>query len=165
MTPLRYFVIALAAGAALAALASDAAAVGGGCSGPHCNQTAYPRLTLFGCNKGNLPAFQAAPWYLYWPYDGHFLTPAPVTRFTGHRPPGISPLTPTSCSRVRRVRLDSRRPAPVMLPPRPMRRSEREGSGQPSTVRCLRVFPCHSSSNPSGSPPRDVYLGETSREG
>lgn len=26
----------------------------------------------------NLPAFQAAPWYLYWPYDGHFLTPAPV---------------------------------------------------------------------------------------
>jgi hypothetical protein len=20
----------------------------------------------------------AAPWYLYWPYDAHFLTPAPV---------------------------------------------------------------------------------------
>jgi len=25
-----------------------------------------------------VPVFQAAPWYLYWPYDAHFLTPAPV---------------------------------------------------------------------------------------
>lgn len=25
-----------------------------------------------------LPVYQAAPWYLYWPYDGHFLTPAPI---------------------------------------------------------------------------------------
>ena len=25
-----------------------------------------------------LPVFMAAPWYLYWPYDAHFLTPAPV---------------------------------------------------------------------------------------
>jgi hypothetical protein len=25
-----------------------------------------------------LPVFQAAPWYLYWPYDAHFLTPAPM---------------------------------------------------------------------------------------
>lgn len=22
--------------------------------------------------------YQAAPWYLYWPYDAHFQTPAPV---------------------------------------------------------------------------------------
>lgn len=22
--------------------------------------------------------FMAAPWYLYWPYDAHFMTPAPV---------------------------------------------------------------------------------------
>jgi hypothetical protein len=25
-----------------------------------------------------LPVFQAAPWYLYWPYDAHFQTPAPI---------------------------------------------------------------------------------------
>ncbi len=25
-----------------------------------------------------LPVFMAAPWYLYWPYDAHFMTPAPV---------------------------------------------------------------------------------------
>ncbi len=30
-------------------------------------------------HKQPMPAFQAAPWYLYWPYDGHFLTPAPLT--------------------------------------------------------------------------------------
>ncbi|MFM8272912.1 MAG: hypothetical protein ACKODX_11340 [Gemmata sp.] len=29
--------------------------------------------------KPKLPVFQAAPWYQYWPYDGHFMTPAPVT--------------------------------------------------------------------------------------
>jgi len=28
--------------------------------------------------KQPLPAFQAAPWYLYWPYNGHFMTPAPL---------------------------------------------------------------------------------------
>ena len=28
--------------------------------------------------KPQLPVFQAAPWYNYWPYDGHFLTPAPI---------------------------------------------------------------------------------------
>src|SRR5258708_6840811 len=24
------------------------------------------------------PPFQAAPWYLYWPYDAHFQLPAPI---------------------------------------------------------------------------------------
>ncbi len=28
--------------------------------------------------KQSLPAFQAAPWYLYFPYNGHFQTPAPI---------------------------------------------------------------------------------------
>ena len=28
--------------------------------------------------KQSLPAFQAAPWYLYFPYNGHFQTPAPL---------------------------------------------------------------------------------------
>ena len=35
-----------------------------------------------------LPAFQAAPWYLYWPYNGHFQTPAPLYgQF--YAPPGM----------------------------------------------------------------------------
>ena len=51
----------------------------GGCKGPFCNQPRYPTLMAFmGHGHGNLPTFQAAPWYLYWPYDAHFLTPAPV---------------------------------------------------------------------------------------
>lgn len=25
-----------------------------------------------------VPTFQAAPWYLYWPYNAHFMTPAPL---------------------------------------------------------------------------------------
>ena len=29
-------------------------------------------------HKPRLPVYLAAPWYLYWPYDAHFLTPAPV---------------------------------------------------------------------------------------
>ena len=33
---------------------------------------------LFKSHQPKLPTFQAAPWYLYWPYDGHFLTPAPI---------------------------------------------------------------------------------------
>ena len=30
-------------------------------------------------HKAPVPAFQAAPWYLYWPYNAHFQTPAPLT--------------------------------------------------------------------------------------
>jgi hypothetical protein len=33
-----------------------------------------------------VPTIQAAPWYLYWPYDGHFQTPAPVSA-----PPQLPP--------------------------------------------------------------------------
>ena len=28
--------------------------------------------------KNPLPAFQAAPWYMYFPYNAHFQTPAPL---------------------------------------------------------------------------------------
>ncbi|MBA4067392.1 MAG: hypothetical protein C0501_27520 [Isosphaera sp.] len=92
---IRAFVIALAAGAALAASAGDAPAAGG-CNGPFCNQAAYPNYhTLFGHKHKNLPAFQAAPWYLYWPYDGHFLTPAPIGgAFYGPPTPGNFPVNP-----------------------------------------------------------------------
>lgn len=33
-------------------------------------------------------AFLAAPWYLYWPYDAHFQTPAPIYG-TWYPPPNI----------------------------------------------------------------------------
>jgi hypothetical protein len=95
MTPIRSLVIAIAAVAALAATAGDAAAWGGKCNGPFCNQGAYPsRTSLFG-GHGNMPVYQAAPWYLYWPYDGHFLTPAPVTgAFYGPPTAGNFPVNP-----------------------------------------------------------------------
>jgi len=47
----------------------------GGCSGPFCQQPG-PRLPLF--RQTPVPAFQAAPWYLYWGYNQHFMTPAPM---------------------------------------------------------------------------------------
>lgn len=36
-----------------------------------------PKRGLF-FMKHPVPAFQAAPWYLYWPYTSHFQTPAPL---------------------------------------------------------------------------------------
>lgn len=73
-----------------------AGSYGGGCGGGKCG---YPRYTslagYFGAGCGQLPAYQAAPWYLYWPYDGHFLTPAPVTgAFYGPPTPGNFPVNP-----------------------------------------------------------------------
>ncbi|HEX4613605.1 MAG TPA: hypothetical protein VH092_35815 [Urbifossiella sp.] len=42
-----------------------------------------------------LPAFQAAPWYLYWPYDAHFMTPAPIhAPFYGPPTGGNFPVNP-----------------------------------------------------------------------
>ena len=65
----------------LAANAGVASAFGdkGGCKSP-ATATEYsgPATTLFGAHK-NLPVYQAAPWYNYWPYDAHFLAPAPVS--------------------------------------------------------------------------------------
>jgi len=93
---IRSLVIAVSAAAALAVTAGDAAAWGNKCSGPFCNQVAYPsHNSLFGHSQKNLPAFQAAPWYLYWPYDAHFLTPAPVTgAFYGPPTAGNFPVNP-----------------------------------------------------------------------
>ncbi len=102
MLNFRSLVIAIAAGASLAAAAGTATAAGPGCSGPFCNQSAYPKYYTacgffngtFG-KKAPLPTFQAAPWYLYWPYDAHFLTPAPVTgAFYGPPVPGNFPVNP-----------------------------------------------------------------------
>ncbi len=47
-----------------------------------------PPGALFNRNRGPvLPVFQAAPWYLYWPYDGHFQTVAPPAANAGYYPP------------------------------------------------------------------------------
>jgi hypothetical protein len=35
-----------------------------------------------------LPVYMAAPWYLYWPYDGHFQTIAPMAHGLYYPPPG-----------------------------------------------------------------------------
>src|SRR5438552_4017827 len=91
MKLLRYFALAAAAGLAVAADAGTARAGDPGCAscghgGLGAGKAVPPPTTLFGGFQGGnlfkkqkLPAFQAAPWYQYWPYDGHFLTPAPVS--------------------------------------------------------------------------------------
>jgi hypothetical protein len=100
MLTFRQFLIALGVAAALATTAGTASAVGHPCNGPYCNQAAYPkhRHFLLGAGFGGkqpLPVYQAAPWYLYWPYDAHFLTPAPVTgAFYGPPTPGNFPVNP-----------------------------------------------------------------------
>ncbi|MBN9120852.1 MAG: hypothetical protein J0I06_17160 [Planctomycetes bacterium] len=99
MKLLRHFVIAAAVGLALAAGAGTASAGEKPCIG--CGLGGKPPLapgTLFqggGIHKPKLPAFQAAPWYLYWPYDGHFMTPAPVSGpFYGPPLTGNFPVNP-----------------------------------------------------------------------
>ncbi len=103
MKYLRSFVIAAAAGLALAGTAGTASAWGWGkdsCSGPNCGHAKPPAPTptsLFGGigHKTKLPAFQAAPWYNYWPYDAHFLTPAPISGpFYGPPLTGNFPVNP-----------------------------------------------------------------------
>ena len=99
MTSFRLFLSALGIAAAIAVTAGTASAAGHPCNGPTCNQGAYPKhFTLLSSCFGSrqpLPTFQAAPWYLYWPYDAHFLTPAPVTgAFYGPPTPGNFPVNP-----------------------------------------------------------------------
>ena len=82
MTTVRLFVIALGVAAAWAATAGTASASGHPCNGPFCNQAAYPKYYTLGSHlfgsRQQLPVFQAAPWYLYWPLEAHFGPPAPT---------------------------------------------------------------------------------------
>lgn len=68
------------------------------CKGPFCNQSylaslghgysSHPLLARVTHHHGPiLPVYQAAPWYLYFPYDAHFQTPAPVFGMQ-YPPPG-----------------------------------------------------------------------------
>lgn len=76
---MRHWILA-AAVAAVLGVAADVRAAGFGtpCKGPFCNHHRSPGLSGVGGGGQVLPVYQAAPWYLYWPYDAHFLTPAPV---------------------------------------------------------------------------------------
>lgn len=49
-----------------------------GCGTPYCQGTGY--RPGFGTFFHNYPApvVQAAPWYLYFPYNAHFMTPGPI---------------------------------------------------------------------------------------
>jgi hypothetical protein len=77
---MKKLIIAIAAIAVTAAVATDSRA-SGYCNGPLCQPP--PAVQAGGLFhklfvKQPLPAFQAAPWYLYWPYNAHFMTPAPL---------------------------------------------------------------------------------------
>ena len=91
MISVRKIVFAAAVGLGVAGFGSpaDAAPWNSGCNGPYCNTPRYPTLGsyLFGSRQQPQPTFQAAPWYLYWPYDAHFQTPAPVMA-PHYAPPG-----------------------------------------------------------------------------
>ncbi len=95
MTLTRSLVLALTVAAGLTVTASTASAQfkKGSYGG---NNAHYPKYySLFGSHNNNLPVFQAAPWYLYWPYDAHFMTPAPVTgAFYGPPTAGNFPVNP-----------------------------------------------------------------------
>ena len=88
----------LFAAAAVIAALPTAAQAGGWHGSPFMTQP-HPVRTgpyLFANHHNRqLPAFQAAPWYLYWPYDGHFMTPAPVhAPFYGPPGAGNFPVNP-----------------------------------------------------------------------
>jgi hypothetical protein len=74
---MKKVLLSLAALATMSMLASDASAFGNGPfqAAPRNYPGPFARLLA----PQPLPAFQAAPWYLYWPYNAHFMTPAPLT--------------------------------------------------------------------------------------
>jgi hypothetical protein len=91
MKTLRKILFAAAVLAGFAATATEASAFG---KKTHPAPKYTTAVSAFGGGQP-LPVFQAAPWYLYWPYDGHFLTPAPVQgAFYGPPGPGNFPVNP-----------------------------------------------------------------------
>jgi len=69
----------------------------GGIVGAHFSAKPYWSHEFWGNSfwspRGNLtrmptlPVYMAAPWYLYWPYDGHFQTIAPMAHGLYYPPP------------------------------------------------------------------------------
>jgi hypothetical protein len=65
------------AAVAVALLVADSTAQAAGHANPfNVPGAGYPVAGLF--KRKPLPAFQAAPWYTYWPYNSHFQMPAPL---------------------------------------------------------------------------------------
>ena len=104
MKLLHCLVLTAAAGLVVVADAAPARAWKPGCSscsGGGGGGGAPAPTSLFGgslldrFHKPKLPVYQAAPWYNYWPYDAHFLTPAPVAGpFYGPPLTGNFPVNP-----------------------------------------------------------------------
>ncbi len=64
-------------------------------SHPNAPNGQHAALFFRNFHKTRLPVFQAAPWYNYWPYDGHFQTPAPISgQFYGPPMTGNFPVNP-----------------------------------------------------------------------
>ena len=74
---MKKLMIAVMALTVVALAASQAQA--DGCRGPFCQPQPQSHGVHGLFSKKPLPAFQAAPWYLYWPYNAHFMTPDPLT--------------------------------------------------------------------------------------
>ena len=86
---MKKFLFAVAAAVALLAFAGNAQA-----QSP--NVFEGPRKPIFKSlfHKQPLPAFQAAPWYLYFPYNSHFQTPAPMMGAYSAPPMGGAGMNP-----------------------------------------------------------------------
>lgn len=72
---MKKLIIIAAVAASIDVTATQASAAG--CASPFCQGPGFTWGSLF--QRQPVPAFQAAPWYLYWPYNAHFQTPAPLT--------------------------------------------------------------------------------------
>jgi hypothetical protein len=74
-----------------AAAPAPAPSYGGGGKGHGKLWTKGGFFSMFGggmvSGMPTLPAYMAAPWYLYWPYDGHFQTIAPMAHGLYYPPP------------------------------------------------------------------------------
>ena len=81
---MKKFLIAVAAVMGLLAFADSAQAQAPNPFGCQGQQPIFKSLF----HKQPLPAFQAAPWYLYWPYNAHFQTAAPMMNSPYYAPPG-----------------------------------------------------------------------------
>ncbi len=81
---MQKFLFALAAGVAMIAAAGEAQAQAPNPFGGVGQRPIFKSVF----HRQPLPAFQAAPWYLYWPYNAHFQTPAPMISAPYYAPPG-----------------------------------------------------------------------------
>ena len=80
---MKKFLFAVAASVAMIAFAGDAAA-----QSPNPFEGARKPIFHSLFHKQPLPAFQAAPWYLYFPYNAHFQTASPMYNAPFYAPPG-----------------------------------------------------------------------------